>query len=333
MHWAWTTGIFGMAVCCGALGAGAVEPPTFAFPVSCELGQTCFVQSYPDVDPTKGVRDHSCGSSTYDGHKGTDIRLLSTAKAKKGVGVVAAAAGKVKALRDGVADRLIGKNLSAVKGKECGNGVVIDHGRGWESQYCHMLKGSIQVVKGQNVAAGERLGFVGYSGQTQFAHLHFAVRHNAKTIDPFTGRKLSEGACGPKAKNSLWKPDVGAALSSRKGELIDLGFVEKPVQSKVLEVGNPPVSIVSRKSPALIFYARFINMQPGDSLKLSIWGPEGPIASGAQKPVDRAKAHYLAYTGRKRRGAVWAAGAYHGSVQLIRSGKAILRGKATIQLR
>ena len=100
--------------------------------------------------------------------------------------MLAAAAGVVKAVRDGVADvnvRVIG--FGSVAGHECGNGVVIAHDGGWETQYCHLAKGSVRCTTGERVETGTPLGLVGLSGQTEFPHLHFSVRHNGATVDPF----------------------------------------------------------------------------------------------------------------------------------------------------
>ena len=45
------------------------------------------------------------------------------------------------------------KNATNFKGKECGNGLVIRHEYGWETQYCHMKKGSVQVKTGEILMA------------------------------------------------------------------------------------------------------------------------------------------------------------------------------------
>ena len=78
--------------------------PVLAFPLACEPGRTCEVQHYVDRDPGPGTRDYRCGPQTYEKHNGIDIRLLDMAAARRGVAVLAAAAGKVTRLRDGVAD-------------------------------------------------------------------------------------------------------------------------------------------------------------------------------------------------------------------------------------
>src|SRR4051794_11835612 len=110
--------------------------PMLSFPVACEIGVTCFVQNYLDHDSGPGAKDYRCGGLTYDGHDGTDIRLPNLAAMRKGVAVVAAADGVVRARRDGMDDVSIRvSGAGAVKGREAGNGVIIDHGNGWQTQY------------------------------------------------------------------------------------------------------------------------------------------------------------------------------------------------------
>ena len=137
--------------------ADTAPPPALTLPLACHAGVDCFVQNYVD-HPGAAPRDHRCGSQTYAGHDGTDFRLPTLAILRRGVAVLAAATGTVRALREGVTDRLIATaaDHSAVAGRECGNGVVIDHPGGWQSQYCHMAKGSVAVSTGQRVAAGAK---------------------------------------------------------------------------------------------------------------------------------------------------------------------------------
>src|SRR3954464_8678030 len=62
-----------------AMDAQAADPIVLSFPVKCEPVRHCFVQNYVDRDSSSGSRDYQCGSRTYDGHEGTDIRLLDLA--------------------------------------------------------------------------------------------------------------------------------------------------------------------------------------------------------------------------------------------------------------
>ena len=311
----------------------AAQEPRFVLPIACALGETCFIQSYPDTDPGAAAKDYRCGSATYNGHKGTDFRLLSTEEVRKGVAILAAAPGRVKGVRNNVQDRLLGQDRSSVKGKECGNGVVVDHGGGWETQYCHMRRGSVRVKPGQTVKTGEPIGLVGYSGATQFAHLHFSVRSNGKTIDPFSRRRLDEGVCGKEKAETLWQPNLTDRLAYRTGELIDLGFTEGAVKSIDLETGKVKAGAPTTTSPAIVFFARLINLRGGDRVRLTLRGPKGALARNEAKPLDRSKAQFVAFSGRKLREKAWPAGLYVGTVQVIRADSIAIQGRATIQLR
>lgn len=306
---------------------------SLSFPLDCGLHETCFIQNYVDINQSPGAKDYRCGQATYDGHKGTDFRLTSVRDAIKGVSVLAAASGIVRSMRDGVTDRLFHRDTKPVfePGKECGNGVVIDHGQGWVTQYCHMRRGSVRVRHGQLIKRREQLGLVGFSGKAQFAHLHLSVRHRGRVVDPFTGH-MPNGNCESATANGLWKEEAARVLEYRPGEFIEVGFSDGPVDTRALEEGKVSQSSPSISSPAFVFYARLINLMKGDRLQLALWGPTRLLAKSTTNPNERHKAQYVAFVGLKLKTQRWPPGRYKGDVKLMRAGKIVLERKAALVL-
>src|SRR5258708_7432173 len=99
--------VYALVLLCAMLLATAASALELGLPAQCTLGKDCFVQQYPDMDAGAGVVDPYCGPATYDGHDGTDLRIMSMADVARGVSVLAMADGTVLRSRDGVPDHLV----------------------------------------------------------------------------------------------------------------------------------------------------------------------------------------------------------------------------------
>lgn len=315
----------------GSAPAPQEAPPLrLDLPLACVFGRDCFVQQYVDHDAGPAAKDYRCGPRSYDGHKGTDFRLSTLAAQRRGVVVLAVAGGTVRAIRDDMDDRLIdGRDLSAVKGRECGNGVLIEAPRGWEMQYCHMAKGSVRVAPGQTVSGGQPLGRVGLSGDTEFPHLHLSLRHQGSIVDPFAPH-LPDNACGTESGKSLWSATAAEMLAYREGQFINAGFADRPVTEDAIE--NEALKAPHAASPALVFYVRLIGVRRGDILRLAVIAPDGSTLASKDNVIDRDQATRWAFIGKRTGAGGLARGLYTGSATLIRAGRAVARREDRLSL-
>jgi murein DD-endopeptidase MepM/ murein hydrolase activator NlpD len=230
-------------------------------PVQCEMGKACFLQNYADHDTGPGWKDYRCGLLSYDGHRGTDIRVPTMAELNPGVAVVAVARGKVVGRRDGMADISVKQaEPKTIMGKECGNGVVIDHGDGWVTQYCHLKKDSIAVENNAKVKQGDMLGKIGMSGAAEFPHVHFEIRHNGHPVDPFTGHSM-ESACGQTGL-SLWTAEAQKALVYQDTGVIVSGFATEAPTADAILAGKHRLRLIHTDADAIIFWAQAFGLQP-----------------------------------------------------------------------
>lgn len=136
-------------------GGGSSYVPSNSVVVS---GNGQFTNPCPgaSISSTFGYRD-------FDGafHKGLDLA------AAEGTPTYAAAAGTV---------------IIAGWSSSAGNWVVIDHGNGLVTKYMH--HSALAVSAGQTVAKGQQIGYVGNTGNSFGAHLHFQVEVNGSAVDP-----------------------------------------------------------------------------------------------------------------------------------------------------
>ena len=295
--------------------ANTPDPISFDLPARCQLGETCWVVNYVDVDLTVAAKDFQCQARTYNGHDGIDLALRDRGVMEQGVSVIAVAPGTVRRVRDGVADAGLSNPNSreAIAGQECGNGVVIDHGHGWETQYCHLKHHSILVTLGQRVERGSELGLIGLSGQTKFPHVHLTVRHQGTVIDPFTGRPREAG-CGAQG-HSLWRDP---SVTYEDVALYHAGFASEEPQINAIRRGNAVTEQLSADAAALVLWVDLFGVQAEDQLRFRITAPDGRILLDREERIDRTQARRFMYVGIKRQGLPWPSGTYHGALQLHR---------------
>lgn len=311
--------VFLTVMCVLTYGSAHAESFRLQLPLACEPQVDCFVQNYMDTNVEKGPEayyDYRCGPNSYDGHDGTDFRLLDERAMAEGVNVLAAADGEVKGVRDGVQDvsiRIGGEEN--VQGKECGNGVLLQHINGWQTQYCHMKQGSILVQKGQIVKAGDILGQVGMSGMTEFPHLHLSVRKYGKTIDPFMGI-AGQYDCNSEKRMPLWTKEVEQKLAYHSTSLLGAGFAVKVPTVEEVQQGLHRAEALSGEDSILVFWVQALGVLKDDPVSMTLLAPDGTVLAESTQHYDHNKAQILQIVGKQLREGKWPSGVYSGKVTI-----------------
>ena len=195
--------------------------------------------------------------------------------------------------------------------------LVIDHPGGWQTQYCHLRRGSVSVAKGDEVTRGQRLGYVGHSGMAEFPHLHLSVRRGAKVVDPFVGPDGDATACeaGPAP---LWTAEALRQLAPPLTAVYNAGFAPTRPKPAAVRKGLYHAPALSRRAPALILWAEIFWVRPGDTARLRILGPDGGVVAEHSNVLPKRQARRMIFAGRKKPGLFWPAGEYTGEVVVER---------------
>jgi murein DD-endopeptidase MepM/ murein hydrolase activator NlpD len=141
-------------------------------------------------------------------------------KAHKGVDFAAALGTPIRASGDGVID------FAGVQGGY-GNFVVVKHWANYSTAYAHMSRFAKGIRKGSKVSQGDVIGYVGSTGWSTGAHLHYEFRVNNEAKDPMKVQVVQQAPLTPVElarfrtaaadmthRFALLRP-VGARLASR----------------------------------------------------------------------------------------------------------------------
>lgn len=210
------------------------------------------IVNYADLAGIDTLLDYNCGENTYDGHRGLDIEILNFFEMDERVPLLSAAPGVVIYSHDGEYDR----NTEAISGN-ISNTVILSHSDGSDSWYLHMKKNSVAVANGDNVAAGDTIGFIGSSGYSTGPHIHFQIQQNDAFVDPF------QGTC--QQDSSRWTEQEEYVLRL-PFELMDHGLTTIPLSWAMISERPPTKTHVTAPGP-IYSWLRLRNVLGTDSLK------------------------------------------------------------------
>lgn len=156
--------------------------------------------------------------------------ILKRSRPHQGVDWAAPTGTPVMASADGVVE------FAGWKGGN-GNLVVVKHSETYTSIYAHLHRIPRGLQKGKEVKQKDVIGYVGSTGLSTGAHLHYGIKKNGEYIDPFT-IDTSRGEQLPRRELALFNRE-----RDRLRGMLDGTIAIEPAQP-------PPTAAVDESAPA-----------------------------------------------------------------------------------
>ena len=172
-------------------------PPLAATGKSAPMGGPMRSKPLPPGLPTGGTSGNggtvnmatplgaSLGLAPYGGFGAAAPKAASrsTLFMHEGIDLVAPSGTPVYAAADGVV-------VGAAPNGRYGNWIRIEHGNKLATVYGHLKAFAPGIEPGESVVRGELIGFVGSTGRSTGAHLHFELLDNGKPVNPINHPEL-----------------------------------------------------------------------------------------------------------------------------------------------
>ena len=166
------------------------------------LGASLGLSPYANLKPL--ARSGSAGGGMGMG-MGTGALFMH-----EGVDLVANAGTQIYAAAAGVV-------VGAAPNGRYGNWIRIEHGQKLATVYGHLMAFAPGIQPGEVVERGELIGFVGSTGRSTGAHLHFELQIDGKPVNPITSPELKPSQLrGPDLER--FRKQVAASLAERERE-------------------------------------------------------------------------------------------------------------------
>ena len=168
------------------------------------LGASLGLSPYANLRPLP--RSGTSGGTSGSGTSGSSGALFM----HEGVDLVSPAGTPIYAAADGIV-------VGAAPNGRYGNWVRIEHGQKLATVYGHLMAFAPGIQPGEQVVRGELIGFVGNTGRSTGAHLHFELQVDGKPVNPITSPELKSSQLrGPEFER--FRKQVAASQAERERE-------------------------------------------------------------------------------------------------------------------
>lgn len=146
-----------------------------------------------------------------------------------------------------------------------GNHVQLQHSDGSVTIYMHMKRGSVTVKVGDKVKRGQRLGYMGNTGNSTGAHLHFGLKVGGKYVNPLP--YLQGGETVNVTLQAIQPGSKGEQVKTLQRLLNALGY--KGADGRVLAVDG---SMGPNSTHAMKAFQKAKKLHPDGVVKTKTWG-------------------------------------------------------------
>lgn len=251
-------------------------------PIEGVYGEDYIIVNYPDWHFDDGpvlvedgfLRDHMCGSKTYDGHQGTDFVIRGFTQMDGTVNVMAVEDGEIIHVTEDLFDR----ETEGIVEYGLGNYVGIYHSASNRySYYAHLKTNSVIAEVGDLVSAGEIIAEVGSSGNSTDPHLHFELWNPGLLTDP----TIDPWGAPCDAGSNLWSssPNYDTTYAVWECGFVNYDTLENFIPSTwyPLKERLDLKSGFTSDDPFFTFWALQYGLKIGDETTIEWYEPNGDL--------------------------------------------------------
>lgn len=248
---------------------------TFAWPLDVTQNAGVVMVNYVDNRSGSIIKDYEGNDWAYDGHNGTDIALHDFRNMDRFYAVKAAEAGRVVEIAYANKDRNTTWDGSPA------NIVCIRHDDGSYAYYYHLMKKSVTVKVGEYVQTGRIIGYVGSSGNSSDAHLHFEPGYFTNGVwnkrDPWHGAyntfpTMWENQLPYVGDTTFILHDIGVYTSASVGGDVEFNTDFAKLKERIID----PLT-VSGYEPKIGVWLQFQGNATGQQVRYEIRKPNGAL--------------------------------------------------------
>ena len=156
------------------------------------------------------------------------------------------------------------------------------------------------------------------------------MRKDGKPVDPFAP-EFDGASCAFAAVDTLWNQDFTSSFTYQPTKVAQIGLADTG-PSLVDVMDGKWIEFAVKPDAPLVVYGMAVNGKAGDQMILRLNGPSGSIVNSKRPSLEKRKAQWFAFAGKRAPDGGWPRGSYTLSVEVLRAGEILHKQSETIVL-